>query len=135
MFKLQVIGNLGKDATVNDVNGKKVINFTVAHTDKYTDKNGQKQEKTSWIDCALWANSDKLAPYLTKGTQVFVEGEPSARGYKKQDDSIGASLSVRVLEVKLLGGNRNGNTSAAANSTSSTPANNQGDEFADDLPF
>ena len=49
MIKMQVIGNLGKDCVVNTVNGKNVINFTVAHTEKYRDSAGNNQEKTTWV--------------------------------------------------------------------------------------
>ena len=51
MIKMQVIGHLGKDCIVNTVNGKNVINFTVAHTEKYRDSQGNNQEKTTWVDC------------------------------------------------------------------------------------
>ncbi|MEJ0102238.1 MAG: single-stranded DNA-binding protein [Bacteroidota bacterium] len=47
MIKMQVIGNLGKDCVVNTVNGKNVINFTVAHTEKYRDSQGNNQEKNN----------------------------------------------------------------------------------------
>ena len=46
MIKMQVIGRLGKDCVVNTVNGKNVINFTVAHSEKYKDSQGALQEKT-----------------------------------------------------------------------------------------
>ena len=59
MIKLQVIGNLGKDGTVNTVNGKNVINFSVAHTEKYRDAQGTQKERTTWVECAYW--TDKTA--------------------------------------------------------------------------
>ena len=76
MIKMQVIGNLGKDCVVNTVNGKNVINFTVAHSEKYKDSQGNNQEKTTWVDCAYWTDRTAISPYLTKGKQVFVEGTP-----------------------------------------------------------
>ena len=51
MIKLQVIGNLGKDAVVNNVNGKSVINFNVAHTERYKDAQGVQKDRTTWVDC------------------------------------------------------------------------------------
>ena len=50
MIKLQAIGHLGKDAIVNNVNGKNVINFTVAHTEKFKDAQGVQKDKTVWVD-------------------------------------------------------------------------------------
>ena len=79
MIKMQIIGNLGKDCVVNTVNGKNVINFTVAHTEKYKDSQGNNQEKTTWVDCAYWTDRTAISPYLTKGKQVFVEGNPEVR--------------------------------------------------------
>src|SRR5687768_6302562 len=101
MIKIQVIGHLGKDCTVNNVNGKQVINFSVAHTEKFKDAQGQPVEKTTWAECSYWSDS-KVGPYLTNGTQVYVEGQPEVKTYAKNDGSTGASLSVRVMKVELL---------------------------------
>ncbi len=103
MIKMQVIGNLGKDCVVNTVNGKNVINFTLAHTEKYKDSQGNNQEKTTWVDCAYWTDRTAIAPYLQKGQQVFVEGNPEVRSFTRNDGTAGASLSLRVREVQLLG--------------------------------
>ena len=106
MIKMQVIGRLGKDCVVNAVNGKNVINFTVAHSEKYRDSQGNNQEKTIWVDCAYWTDRTAVSPYLTKGTQVFVEGSPEVRSFTRQDGTAGASLSLRVREVQLLVANQ-----------------------------
>ena len=142
MIKLQVIGNLGKDCIVNTVNGKNVINFTVAHTEKYRDSQGNNQEKTTWVDCAYWTDRTAISPYLTKGKQVFVEGTPEVRTFTRNDGTAGASLSLRVREVQLLGGRGEGAGSSAgmtveSYSQSKTPIPNAADisEPIDDLPF
>ncbi|MBL7748456.1 MAG: single-stranded DNA-binding protein [Chitinophagaceae bacterium] len=147
MIKMQVIGNLGKDCVVNTVNGKNVINFTVAHTEKYKDSQGNLQEKTTWVDCAYWTDRTAVAQYLTKGKQVFVEGQPEARSFQRNDGTPGSSLSLRVREVQLLGGRGEtaGGSSyqpSAANSSSpspsysnSTPSPSEITEPVDDLPF
>ena len=142
MIKMQVIGNLGKDCVVNTVNGKNVINFTVAHTEKYRDSQGNNQEKTTWVDCAYWTDRTAISPYLTKGKQVFVEGTPEVRSFTRQDGTAGASLSLRVREVQLLGGRAAGGVtysqsyeSAAATANSSIPTPGEITEPIDDLPF
>jgi len=141
MIKMQVIGNLGKDCVVNTVNGRNVINFTVAHTEKYKDSQGNNQEKTTWVDCAYWTDRTAVAPYLQKGTQVFVEGAPEVRSFTRSDGTAGASLSLRVREVQLLGrkgDNVGGNQyeAPAATSRQEAPAQAGVDEgVADDLPF
>ena len=141
MIKMQVIGNLGKDCVVNTVNGKNVINFTVAHTEKYRDSQGNNQEKTTWVDCAYWTDRTAVAPYLQKGTQVFVEGQPDVLSFTRNDGTAGASLSLRVREVQLLG--RKGDNMGGGAPSSEAPSYNRQetaapagiDEVADDLPF
>jgi single-strand DNA-binding protein len=145
MIKMQVIGNLGKDCVVNTVNGKSVINFTVAHTEKYKDNSGNNQEKTTWVDCAYWTDRTAVAPYLTRGTQVYVEGTPEVRSFQRNDGTAGASLSMRIREVQLLGrkgenggsgGQQMDGGNAAPNRAETTaPAGMGTDDMADDLPF
>jgi single-strand DNA-binding protein len=142
MIKLQVIGNLGKDCAVNAVNGKNVMNFTVAHTEKYKDSTGAQREKTTWVDCAYWNERTGIAPYLKKGTQVYVEGTPDIRTYTTQDGKNGASLTLRVLNIQLLGSRSNdggnGGGGYAAPSSAAPQMNNEvgiNSEVADDLPF
>lgn len=140
MIKLQVIGNLGKDCVVNTVNGKNVINFTVAHTEKFKDSTGAQKEKTIWVDCAYWSDKTGIAPYLKKGTQVFVEGTPEVRTYTTQDGKNGASLSLRIQAVQLLGSRSSEN--AGGGNYNNQPATTQPmnepiveSDVADDLPF
>ncbi len=149
MIKLQVIGHLGKDATVNQVNSKSVINFNIAHTEKYT-SNGEKKEKTIWVNCAYWTDKTAIAPYLKKGTQVYVEGQPDIRTYESNGQH-GASLELRVISVQLLGSKPEGSSAPSwpvteQNTTKYNPDKQQGKseaqqktveftEVADDLPF
>lgn len=143
MIKLQVIGNLGRDCVTNNVNGKTVMNFTVAHTERYKDAQGNQQDKTIWVDCAYWSDRTAVAPYLKKGTQVYVEGTPEVRTYAKNDGTNGASLSLRVQSVQLLGtktensgGSGYSNPAAAGGLGANTQAPAQVmDAAGDDLPF
>jgi single-strand DNA-binding protein len=145
MIKLQVIGNLGKDAVTNNVNGKSVINFSVAHTEKYKDASGMQKDKTTWVECAYWTDRTAVAPYLRKGTQVYVEGNPDVRSYTTTDGRQGASLQLRVSSVQLLGGKTEGGAPADQGgysnpAMSSAPVNSGmpgGDNSTplDDLPF
>ena len=151
MIKMQVIGNLGKDCLVNNVNGRTVINFSVAHTEKIKDAQGNLKDKTIWVECAYWTDRTGISPYLKKGTQVYVDGAPDIRTYTTNDGRNGASLSLRVSSVQLLGGRSEGvapegggysggyaggqTSGNGGNSYSapSAPAGNDGG--ADDLPF
>lgn len=144
MIKLQVIGNLGKDCITNTVNGKTVMNFNVAHTEKFRDSQGVQRDKTIWVECAYWSDRTAVAPYLKKGTQVYVEGNPDVRTYPKNDGTTGVSLTLRVQSVQLLGsrgdsGNSNSDNSYDSNnyraSASSAAQGGEVSEAVDDLPF
>jgi single-strand DNA-binding protein len=146
MIKLQVIGNLGKDCVTNTVNGKNVINFNVAHTEKFKDAQGNQKDKTIWVECAYWTDRTGIAPYLKKGTQVYAEGTPEVRTYPKNDGTTGISLTLRVQNVQLLGsrtteggGGYSGGESQGyapqSNSPSRVTSPNDITEPIDDLPF
>lgn len=126
MIKLQVIGHLGKDCVVNNVNGKSVINFSVAHTEKFKDAQGVAHEKTIWANCSYWSDRVAVAPYLKQGTLVFVEGSPEVRQYTTKTGQQGAELSLRVQSIQLLGGKQEGgsNSQQYQNSTPQASANN-----------
>lgn len=66
MIKLQIIGHLGKDCVVNNVSGKNVINFNVAHAEKYKDAQGAQKDKTIWVECAYWTERIGIAPFFKK---------------------------------------------------------------------
>ncbi|MEJ7912368.1 MAG: single-stranded DNA-binding protein, partial [Chitinophagaceae bacterium] len=96
------------------------------------------------VDCAYWSDRTAIAPYLKKGTQVYVEGGPEVRTYPKNDGTTGASLVLRVMNVQLLGGgNKNENPGGDAeqsgvyNSQQRSTTNSPSDvpESVDDLPF
>ena len=150
MIKLQVIGHLGKDCTTNVVSGKNVINFSVAHSEKFKDSMGNQKERTTWVECAYWTDKTAVAQYLTKGRTVYAEGAPEADAYSNKEGQPAATLRMRVQNVQLLGTNspeNNGSNqnsgmsnSSYANQASaapspaytSTPAHAGG---TDDMPF
>ena len=152
MIKLQIVGNLGADCIQKEVNGKTVINFNVAHTEKFKDAQGNLKERTTWVNCAYWTDRTAVAQYLKKGKQVYVEGTPEAEAYTNKENQPAATLRMRVRDLQLLGGNIDGSqgnpgsyASAPASSSSSSGSNYNTnsnktvsvdmEEPADDLPF
>ena len=140
MIKLQIVGNLGKDCIVKEVNGKNVINFSVAHTEKFKDAQGNQKERTTWVECAYWTDRTAVAPYLKKGQLVYAEGSPEADGYMNKDNQVAATLRMRVQNVQLLGSKGDAQQNSQppmAESSSVNSMNKQSDsvEPADDLPF
>jgi len=146
MIKLQIIGHLGTDCTTNEVNGRTVINFPVAHSEKYKDSQGNQVEKTTWVRCAYWTERPAIAQYLKKGQLVYAEGNPEAEGYLNKENQNAASLKMNVFRIQLLGsknesggtpnatGNSTGSYSSSSGAKSSQPVDDM-DEPADDLPF
>ncbi len=143
MIKLQIVGNLGKDCIVKEVNGKNVINFSVAHTEKFKDSQGNPKERTTWVECAYWTDRTAVAQYLKRGKMIYAEGSPEADAYTNKDNQAAATLRMRVQNLQLLGGGdgnsqSNGSNQAAASqgaSTNDTPRMSDISEAADDLPF
>ena len=144
MIKLQIVGNLGADCIQKEVNGKNVINFNVAHTEKFKDAQGNLKEKTIWANCAYWTDRTAVAQYLKKGKQVYVDGSPEVEMYTNKDGQPAATLRVRVRDLQLLGGNidgTQGNSNTSSSSSSSSYSNTNArvtadmEEAADDLPF
>lgn len=112
MIKLQIIGNLGADCIQKEVSGKTVINFNVAHSEKFKDAQGNPKERTTWVNCAYWTDKTAVAQYLTKGKTVYAEGTPEVESYTNREGQPAVTLRMRVQTVQLLGGNTetNGNT-------------------------
>ncbi|MEO6136642.1 MAG: single-stranded DNA-binding protein [Ginsengibacter sp.] len=142
MIKLQVIGNLGRDCETKEINGKHVINFNVAHSEKFKDSAGNLKERTTWVNCAYWTDRTAVAQYLTKGKTVYVEGIPEAEAYNNKEGQLAATLRLRVFNLQLLGGNTESSQSDSGSSNASSSGNSnsqdkpsQVEEPADDLPF
>lgn len=111
LLKIEAIGNLGKDAVIGNANGKSVINFSIAHTEKWQAADGPK-ERTTWVECAYWTDKTSVAQFLVKGKEVYIEGTPEIRVYPKNDGTTGVSLVCRVFKLLLVGGS--GGQQAAA---------------------
>ena len=149
MIKLQVIGNLGKDCIVKEINGKNVINFSVAHSERFKDAQGNQKERTTWVECAYWTDRTALSQYLKKGQMVYAEGSPEADAYMNKENQAAATLRMRVQNIQLLGGsNKDGqsqtqgatqnNVTYAGNANqpvATTPAMSTTPAVDDELPF
>ena len=85
--KVILMGNLGKDPEVRFMpNGDAVCNFSIATTDNWKDKNGEKQERTEWHNIVMYRKLAEIAgEYLKKGGQVYVEGRLQTRKWQGQD--------------------------------------------------
>lgn len=128
--KVILIGRLGQEPTIRYMpNGEAVCNFSVATSEKYTDKNGQRQEATEWHNVTMYRKLAEIAgKYLTKGSQVYLEGKIQSRKYQGKDGIERTAYEIIANEMKMLGGN--------AQTPAQKPQQAQAqDEILDDVPF
>jgi single-strand DNA-binding protein len=101
------IGNLGKDAELRYTpGGDAVATLNLACSKKWKNKNtGQMQERTEWVRIVLWGKTaESLAQYLTKGKQIYAEGELQTRKWQDQNGQDRYTTEIRGYQVVLLGG-------------------------------
>ncbi len=141
--KACLIGNLGRDAELKYTpSGAAVATFSIATTETWTGKDGQKQEATEWHRCVLWGKqAESLAEYLQKGKQVYVEGQINTRKWEDKDGNTRYTTEIKVRQVVLLGGGGRGrdeqpsrNDDAGSQLPPVGPAAPQ-DVTDDDIPF
>ncbi len=122
--KVIVIGNLGANPDIRALpSGQNVANFSLATTERFTDRNGAKQERTDWHRIVAFGQlADTCDRFLSKGRQVYVEGRLTTRQYEAKDGS-GKRYRTEIVarQLRLLGNRTNGNASKA--------------EASDDIPF
>src|SRR5205814_1557664 len=108
--KVILVGNLGRDAELRYTpSGTAIAKFSLATTEKWTDKSGGPQERTEWHNIDLWGKqAETLAEYLTKGKQVYVEGRLQSDEYTDKDGNKRKTTRVRCDRVVLLGGGGRG---------------------------
>ena len=102
--KVILIGNLGRDPETRYLpNGDAITSISVATTETWKDKNGDKQEKTEWHRVSLFRRLGEIAgEYLKKGSQVYIEGRIEYREYEK-DGQKRYSTDIIASEMKMLG--------------------------------
>jgi len=136
--KVILVGNLGKDPEVKTLeNGAKVANFTLATSESYKNRDGQRVTQTEWHNIVLWRGLAEIAEkYLHKGNQVYIEGKIKTRSWDDKDGVKRYTTEILGDNLTMLGGRRDaeeGEPSSPA-ATKPAPAANAGDE-KDDLPF
>jgi single-strand DNA-binding protein len=103
--KVILIGNLGKDPEVKYTqSGTAVANLSVATNDVWTDKAGQKQEKTEWHRVVVWGKQAQvISEYLAKGKQIYVEGSLQTRSWDDREGNKRYTTEIRAVRVLMLG--------------------------------
>lgn len=108
--KVIIVGNMGRDAEVRYTpGGAAVATLSLATTDVWNDKSGQRQEKTEWHRVVVWGKqAETLAEYLTKGRQIYVEGRLQTRQWDDKDGNKRYTTEIRSDRIVLLGGRGGG---------------------------
>ena len=157
--KVILVGNLGRDPEVRFMpNGEAVCNFSIATTDSWKDKSGQKQERTEWHNIVMYRKLAEIAgEYLKKGRPVYVEGRLQTRKWQTKEGQDRYTTEIIADQMQMLGGRDGGGSNtyeamdedqsmpspsqqSAARPTQTAPASAPAsggdfDAFEDDMPF
>src|SRR6185295_6006833 len=104
--KAILVGNLGRDAEMRfTAGGTPVATVSLATTERYTDKEGQKKEQTEWHRIVIWGKTaESLHEYLTKGKQILVEGKIQTKTWTDKNNVERKTTEINAQRVVLLGG-------------------------------
>jgi single-strand DNA-binding protein len=130
--KVILVGNLGKDPEMNHLdNGVAVAKFSLATSESYTNKEGQRVDQTEWHNIVLWRGLAEIADkYLRKGSRIYLEGKLRYRSYEDKDNIKRYSTEIVGDQMVMLDGRSEGEgqggytqrPSGAAQSASGQPA-------------
>ena len=101
--KIFILGNVGQEPQVKTFdNGDSITSFSVATSDQWTDKSGEKRESTEWFNCVAYRQLAKIASdFIRKGSKVFVEGRIKTRSWEKEGVKQ-YRTEVEVLKLLVL---------------------------------
>lgn len=151
--KVILVGRLGKDPETRYMtNGEAVTNATLATSENWKDKAGEKQEKTEWHSLVFYRRLAEVAgEYLKKGSQVYIEGKIQTRKWQDKEGKDRYTTEIIVNEMQMLGSRQQGGDHEQAEPSrpaqapkperqqqqpqGSAPAKGAFDNFDDDIPF
>jgi single-strand DNA-binding protein len=143
--KVILLGRLGQDPELKYTpGGSAVCNFSLATTESWTDKSGQKQEKTEWHRIVVWGKLAELCnQYLAKGRQAFLEGRLQTRSWDDKDGNKRYTTEILASTVQFIGGAASASNHQSVDNSSVQPAAPQPEYqiasdasfAADDIPF
>ncbi|MES1981744.1 MAG: single-stranded DNA-binding protein [Pseudomonadota bacterium] len=151
--KVILVGRLGKDPETRYMtNGEAVTNATLATSENWKDKNGEKQEKTEWHNLVFYRKLAEIAgEYLKKGSQVYIEGKLATRKWQDKEGKDRYTTEIIADQMQMLGSKSGGSSnyevtersaepaahasSAAPAARKPAPAKGSFDDFDDDIPF
>lgn len=154
--KVILVGNLGRDPEMRYMpSGDALASFSIATTDNWKDKNGQKQERTEWHRISMFGKLAEIAgEYLKKGSSVYIEGRLQTRKWQDKEGNERQTTEIVADRMQMLGGRSGANTYEVMDDEASAPADaprqsspakqapatkpaggSNFDDFEDDIPF
>jgi len=138
--KVILVGNLGRDPELRYTqSGQAVANFTVATTERFSTRDGDRQERTEWHRIVTWGKTAELcAQYLSKGRSVYLEGRLQTREWEDKEGQKRRTTEITAQTVQFLGGRGSQGGGGGGGGASSGPSggfDDQGPPPSDDIPF
>lgn len=131
--KIIILGTLGRDPESQDFSGKAITSFSLATSETWKDKEGNKKESTEWHRCVCFGRSAEIArDYLHKGSKAYVEGSLSTRKWTDKEGRDRYTTEIRVHTLQLLDGR---DRSQDSSPEIAQPAKLAAHDFDDDIPF
>ena len=131
MQKVQLIGNVGGEPEVREVGDNQVANFSIATTESYKNKQGEKITNTEWHNIVIWGGLAKVVQsYVKKGDKLYLEGKIKTETYEK-DGEKKYTTKIICNQMEMLGGKPTG----PSNESKAVSEVKKSAEDEDDLPF
>jgi single-strand DNA-binding protein len=132
MKQLTIIGNLGYDATVKEINGNKFLEFSVAVNERFKKQDGTQVETTDWVSCTY--RNIAVGQYLKKGDRILVQGNMKVAVYQAKDKSWRAGINLNVFNIQFLTSKKD-ESETPAEAGEQQQLNSSAAAATDDLPF
>lgn len=136
--KVILVGNLGKDPEIRHLdNGVAVANFSLATTESYTNKQGERVNQTEWHNIVLWRGlADIAEKYLKKGNSVYIEGKIITRKWEDKDGNTRYSTDIVADKMTMLGAKQESSSISQPKNNEEINSLNSSEQLNnDDLPF
>ena len=142
--KAILVGNLGRDPELRTTpNGQSVVNFTLATSETWTDKSGERVERTEWHRIVAWGRTaEHCNQYLSKGRTVYIEGRIQTREWEDKDGNKRYTTEINANTVNFIGPRTDGGGGGGAPSGSpsggpsgSSSGGDSGPPADDNIPF
>lgn len=138
VFETRLIGNIGKDAIVKQMErGVLAVNFPVAHNKNWKDKKtNESKTKTTWINCTIWKKEGanlRILDFLKKGTLVELTGTPFAKAYTMEDGHLRTEIRLNISKTNILRPAKSDNASDDSYNDDHSNEYNDSEDFNDDF--